>query len=147
MRGWAVGSSAKCSCMSWASWAGSSKFPYWGWAFKPMSSRVWYPTVLVYKMKGAIKHLPPPPSRTQSLPFPSLPVPIRMFLLALLFSFAFVHPSAHVWFSIPPSLLFGFRFELPGDEMKGVVAMRKEIRVPEASTGRRCRFHKSSKKF
>ena len=31
--------------------------------------------------------------------------------------------------------------------MKGMLAMRKEIRVPEASAGRRCRLHKSSKKF
>lgn len=51
----------------------------------------------------------------------------------LLFSFPFVHLPASVWFSIPPLLLFGFRFEVLGDEMKGVVAMRKEICVPEAS--------------
>jgi len=31
--------------------------------------------------------------------------------------------------------------------MKGISAMRKQNRVPEASAGRRCRFHKSSKKF
>jgi hypothetical protein len=101
------------------------------------------PTVPVYKTKGAIDPLQPPPPRTRArnrllIRFSfGADVASSLFIRRLMFMFGF-DSSASFWFSIP--------FELLG-KMKGVVAMRKEIRVPEASIGRRCRFHKSSKKF
>ena len=99
-------------------------------------------TVLVYKTQGAGK-VPPiatPPSLTCHRRF-FRPLAIHLFLLFFLRCFCLpvtIYRLEHLFAVSVWRLLY--RYER-------LLAMRKEIRVPEASAGRRCWLHKSSKKF